>query len=70
MRRSRGGTDVQTNRRQTSNAPAVLPTPSATRATPERHGVPPPRSGALQLSTNRGWPEANAEREALGVHWG
>lgn len=52
MRRSRGGSDAQINRRQTSNAPAVLPTPPATRATPERHGVPPPGSGALHLSNS------------------
>jgi len=52
MRRSRDSADVQINRRQTSNAPAVLPTPPATRATPERHGVPPPRSGALRLGNS------------------
>ena len=52
MRRSRGGADVQVNRRQTSNAPAVLPAPPATRATAEGHGVPPPRSGALQVGNS------------------
>ena len=52
MRRSRDSADVQINRRQTSDAPAVLPTPPAARATPERRSVPPSRSGALQLGNS------------------
>ena len=52
MRRSRDGSDAQINRRQTSNAPAVLPTPTATPATPEGHSDPSPRRGALQLGNS------------------
>jgi hypothetical protein len=73
MRRSRGGTDVQINRRQTSNAQAALPTPPATRATPEGHGDPSPRRGALQLGNSARTGDdrrQDAERKALGVHWG